>query len=1321
MAYTSIFGPSSTPQTKPYTSIFGGSAGNYKSIFSGDTITSGFKAPTPIRTEDNPSVLGFLGNVVGDVGEIAQGVTSLAGMAIHDIAQTAKVVIPGQQPGEAEGFQMDDLVKALPGAIASDYAKRYGSIGGFLKSLYEDPLAFVGDVLIAGAAIGKGAQLGGKVGLISEELASTIAGPGTVSMMSMTGSTEPLAIKVAYNPVTRLAQNKLMKLASVTPDMALELASVFTDNPIRALNAASRAEQLGIRVLTPGASQFVENRAISRAVSILGLKRSDIAAQATRGVQQILKDVDTDEVIEILHGSSAPLNQPAATPLGTFATPLDTTTQTGLLPVTVQPEAATAASAVRGLTQHYSKPTQMRMTDVRAPHQTPVITPMDRIGEEGIRATVFVDSFDNPAAIAVEAENAAAAMGGRVVRVQNAMNDPIDGWYGYSTSVELQDGTIAEVSIATPDLYESQVAWSNITRHEQALSARVSALEEQRLVLQGQIEDLQSMGEDVPAETAAAYEDISEAVLVAAQEARISQVQRGLMFDAVHRQMNATATGTELSSELLAADRLRPYVWNRATDAEISRGSLTWRDSIDRAFGPQRSMRHTYMMASIENELRDFFQQINDMGASQADSVPGTIEILERWLGPNHPAVIDHVFHSQTDEVLRIETDDGLTAVLKPQTPEMVNEKRLPDNWWGTREADVAAARVTNRLRHATYESIVANGEFPTFTWEDMLNDTLTAGLPVPQYYPHIKSSKLSPSQAIMRSAQGTIIESTSPRMKRWMGYLYETGRFERDPVKAYSALFRQIANGQEFRNFMEQMVSVYGRPVSQQELADWKANQWAAERLVSRKGMKQMVDMRGEVMYDVQAGLLDGKTMEQATIDALQALHDRALDSVDDVMLDEVWAIPKAVAEQLDRQAKLVFGQTFDFYYNGAMNMWKSSVLGLSPRWLVNNSIGNLIYMGIRHPGAIRHALAQLLPSRRAYAKAVLGDAMTDDIARGFVHIERMARESEMSENAGRIASWGERVKASLVGRGIVGIRDRIYNMNEVIEQAARRGVALEAYSKQTLTRWERLFNSSYKSMQKMARVGIDDQASWARTLTEIDRTLGDYLVMTPFERNVVRKYISPFYAFYRHTAKFVVRMPFEHPIKAKVLMEIEELEKEMNGERPYWLRGAAKVWETGGLPTFVRLGNANPLQAVTNVYGPNLLNPVLSLSIQRMTGTTPFGTEWQIPAGQVVTTHNGSQYEIIRNSDGQMVGIKPVGDGKWQPPLPQAVLSMVPQFGLLPGVDIFGRDFARKALGLAGLSYSQFDVDKWKLQQLQEKIEAYTSAAYAAARYPA
>jgi hypothetical protein len=1166
------------------------------------------------------------------------GISSLVGMGVHDITAGIEELIPGEQQAEKEGYQYAKLARAVNpfqeggGAILQDYARRYGSVGGFLQSLYEDPLSFVGDALILGGAVAKGAQIGGKLGMLSEEAVAAVRGSGVGEYASLTKGAVPAEVALSANPVRRIAQVAKWRLASTSADEAAKwLETAAHDAPAfaRGSEAIALAGAKKLRVLRPGMSKMLEGRYTAKALSLAGMKSNDWTLTARTAVKRAVDaSVDDPEMfLERLHGTGADLDAPTMSSPTTFKTRYD---------VDVLPS-PTSQLPSQNVTRVLSR----------------VFKQQSEVDQFGI-THIEIGNMDEATSTL---ESMAQKLGARIEGAKNSFGDINDPYSEYRAALRLRDGNIIHVSISTPELRAGQRAADIFLKKATELANERGTLE--ALTVKGAKE--------------------AQRILELNQDMKAIDPLIRQQFIAPNRMYNSVVEGIAYDGNTLAADRIRPIVARYATGPEMDLRGLRPHEIMNRAFGPQRIYRYDMAMLKIKNDVT------SALAAGQPEQM---WPILENFFGTNHPEVIK-----------------ALGSPLSKNPAKAVDQ-------------------LIARLRNGTWDEIAIQGEHPTFTWDKMLADTVKAEGQIPQYYPHIRTGGIPYDTWVTKGAQIKLGGGDIARTKRWMGHLYESGNFERDPMRAYSTLFRQVANHKEFADLTQNLVDTFGRRVSREDLLNWIGNKDSGERLISRSGVKRILGERAEIISDTQMGLMSGKSMDQATLDAIRALDERLVNKDFPLsMMDDVYAIPKHVADQIDAQAKRYFGGTISLTYDKGMSMWKTAVLSLSPRWVMNNFFGNMYYIGVENPAAIRHFLAQLMPSRRAYARNILGEAFDEATQRTFMHGEPLARIEAGTGSA--VSKVGEAVGKSVPGKITRATSHFIRNLNVYIEDAARRGVAIAEIDKAAMSGFTRYFHSTYRALESVSREGIPQGMKLDKILAQIDRTLGDYLTMSPIEKNIIRPYIFPFYGFYRHTARFLARMPFDHPIKAQLLTTINQVDKDLEGSVPDWLHGNAALWQSGPETFFLRMTQTNPLQQVAGV-GPEeplalgTMNPLIRMAIESQTGVSTYtGEAFMPPPGQIVETASGEQYQILRDGNGNFAGVKAIS-GHWLPPLQDRILGMVPQFALLPGVDIFGRSLGKKLVSMAGISYTSFDLQKFRQQQIRDQVEALSRGASSYARYP-
>jgi len=109
----------------------------------------------------------------------------------------------------------------------------------------------------------------------------------------------------------------------------------------------------------------------------------------------------------------------------------------------------------------------------------------------------------------------------------------------------------------------------------------------------------------------------------------------------------------------------------------------------------------------------------------------------------------------------------------------------------------------------------------------------------------------------------------------------------------------------------------------------------------------------------------------------------------------------------------------------------------------------------------------------------------------------------------------------------------------------------------------------------------------------------LGNYFDMTPFERNAVRNAV-PFYSWNRVITGVVMRMPFDHPLKAGFLRAIALIGMEeadnTNGDTPDFLLGALSL-RPGQINALPGIGHVPGRTPILTMQGINPLETVVGV----------------------------------------------------------------------------------------------------------------------------
>lgn len=515
------------------------------------------------------------------------------------------------------------------------------------------------------------------------------------------------------------------------------------------------------------------------------------------------------------------------------------------------------------------------------------------------------------------------------------------------------------------------------------------------------------------------------------------------------------------------------------------------------------------------------------------------------------------------------------------------------------------------------------------FDLDDLL---VSQGHKSPVYVPHIETLNLRVRDFLMpyrMTGMRKAAETGRHGFKRSEGQVFDRwlegvgDAMVTNPLDAYARRGAEIARHKEAIYFLDRLLSETGRPIEAlDDLADWETTvNIDAAKLIIRKRAEaadnaaESVDMLDETM--------DFEGVSAVTTSAAA----RALADLPDEMADALarrgalYAVPKVVADQMDNLMKHRFGFKARMFFDGPINVWRNLALYARPAFYLNNFFGNTTFLKLQG-GTLTGVVRQLSPRYRSMVREAIGDALTD-VETGFFDTVGQ-RSTHFGQHQDRpTARLATLVKQSKPGRGTGKVRDKLQRFNQIIEDAFRRESFLTAAQRQLArsnvqgvgTKFFRTQTQLETIMTKGA-----DEGNLARWLDETNKTMNDYTALSPFERNVIRRGFIPFWAFYKHAAKTLFRLPFEHPAKAGVIRQLGDLSKEMSrevlgGEVEPFLEGMFTIGGTqpGGEALVYNPQSQNPLSDIVSEGSvfKNLaeqLNPVWKVGIEQATGQELF-----------------------------------------------------------------------------------------------------------------
>lgn len=1292
-------------------------------------------ASTPVGVphsgeDEGFSIGGFIENAIGGVAGAIEGIGNIAIGGIQDAAgQVQKLdFIPGLGGEQSLEKRVDQegsaFVRTLVGpgdapsifnALSDDFKYRYGPLfegdfESFLHRIYNQPVSFLLDAAAVGGAAAAPFKALEKLSVFREVAAGTpyrvaaeaavagrtgltraVLGPGSEEFASFT-SVGGKTVKLPSNPVTRIPKQFFLQAISKPLESAFAEAGTKAPGLGLATEAYKVAKSVGAeRVLRPTWSKLAESRMVGLMGGIKRSRLGDIRAEALKELESdyLLGKVakpgtvakpgiaEAFQVVENVQGSAPGTELPGYGNLDLHMNDLPEVGPDQIPPVSETSDLQKLADA-RLLTKEFGGD-GVKPANFDAPH-SPDAT--------GGRYEVIVASM-RQAEDAIK--RAATRLGGRVIGVRNYLPEGSEAWNGIHGFVELPDGRIVEISAGTEKLFRAQGAASGIfkARDFHATEAQRYANDVVQLAREGA----------TPAKIAAA----EARALFHSHEVEAAQYLGSSMFEGSFRQMYAEANDLPYDSALQVADELRIWSHKWMAQPELDAGFINFQTIVNRAYGPQRLTSFMYDMATLEENL------------------PLLLGQFRHW---------DEAIPALTDAMIGM-PDALISDVLDMDNLRMLNIKD-----------PVSAAKViADNLRDNLRENII-NGDIPEYSWQSMHAARMVENLPMPSYYPHIKISDLPMSDLAKTGKRGWKPAIPANVSHQWMGHLMEEGTVIMDPIEAYTRVFNSISKHHEVIRYLDEVLKTYGRKVSRAEIETMKGVMNNPEVFINGIGAKSEISFRSMLEAKTYEYLRNGETLEKAT--AL-AIRDMGTDLTKSAIISEtgqIMAIPRHIAKQVSAELAHSIGWKSRVFWDSPMAVWRASVLSFSPRWIFNNTIGNIVFTGIKDPRAVFYSIRQLSKRQRTIMEFLLGPEKMRDIEAGFSHnLPAMYHRfsDEAIAESPKMASAAQRLQNALPSRALRSVASYSRRINSSIEEAFRRGIYLSAAERASVGKFGTSFASSKIALDNLAREGITP-ATHNAALLKVDATLGNYTNLSPREQDIARRYIAPFYAFYRHVAKYTAKLPFENPLAMKVLQQFGAIDDDMDKYLPEWLREAGIVGTFGqGDEMFLGLQSANPLNSIVNMGEAPLasVNPAIKVVLERLTGKNLFSRK-DFTSQDVYEARDGTKWVYQRDDQGRVVGRpQPLGSNYVLPPLWRHIAMQFGPFAPIektiaatvgPGLGaqssatgnvitdhgkpVFPTEPWTIFTNWLGIPFYSFDVEAEKQDYLESQQEALTAA---------
>lgn len=325
---------------------------------------------------------------------------------------------------------------------------------------------------------------------------------------------------------------------------------------------------------------------------------------------------------------------------------------------------------------------------------------------------------------------------------------------------------------------------------------------------------------------------------------------------------------------------------------------------------------------------------------------------------------------------------------------------------------------------------------------------------------------------------------------------------------------------------------------------------------------------------------------------------------------------------------------QAFDRF----MRFWKSITLGTSPKWVVNNVVGNVwngwILAGAS-PSSIIDAGRVMLGRDTIVVQE--GDTLSEIAERFGTDVDTLVRINNLRDPNLIVAGQ----ELAVPGDAVITVNGRRISREEILGEAQRRGIIgtglFSGVAGSGTNTFEDVMKARIAERNPVFRVnkGIEEHARLAlfidglkRGMTEEEATkrvfkyLFDYSDLSNFEREWLNNRFWPFYTFWRKNTALQMQALAENPGKFTIIPKTTraiEQDQELQEKRtlPEHLQSSVQIGREGDITQFVNLAGLPPIDVLEFAQNPQQIlasNPLVNAAATGLFGFNLFTGE-QIP----------------------------------------------------------------------------------------------------------
>jgi len=257
-----------------------------------------------------------------------------------------------------------------------------------------------------------------------------------------------------------------------------------------------------------------------------------------------------------------------------------------------------------------------------------------------------------------------------------------------------------------------------------------------------------------------------------------------------------------------------------------------------------------------------------------------------------------------------------------------------------------------------------------------------------------------------------------------------------------------------------------------------------------------------------------------------------RAKDPTDAIRNDQVTWLPDEIIAANERWYNSLNESSLIRSLDKGQFKWKKWILALSPRWHVNNYVGNVLQATIA--GGVNvadlpwlHRTVKQMMDAGTLPGELIGTSLVDEIGQEAIDIEQGMRFTA------RDIEWNPDLMPTVMRRELgQSVVDPSTARTRVGGQVDRLAQASFRLNEQV--------DQMFKGIVYLDQIGKGVDA--ADALDHALRSIGNFENLTPFERRTIRR-VFPFYTWLKHISQSALRLPAEHPSRVAAMFAVAGL----------------------------------------------------------------------------------------------------------------------------------------------------------------------------------